>query len=125
MMRELSIDEAKPIWDEFVPDKQIWTDDWEIRVALCKEFGYKPLILYDGSNFFPLQYEPENGFYSIISGTTAERNYLTFDPEFMKTTKDIPENIYFDFLGEKFSGCTEGLCPQFYIDLSSIDTIDD
>jgi hypothetical protein len=125
MMREISLEEAKPIWDKFVPEKQVWTDDWDFRVALCKEYGYKPLILYDGKNFFPLQYEPENGFYTIISGTTAEKNYLTFDPEFMKTTKEIPENIYFDFLNEKFEGCIEGLCPQFFIDLTNINGIDD
>jgi hypothetical protein len=125
MMREISLEEAKSIWDRFVPEKQVWTDDWDIRVELCREFGYKPLILYDGKNFFPLQYEPENGFYTIISGMTAERNYLTFDPEFMKTTKDIPENIYFDFLTERFDGCIEALCPEFFIDLTGIGNIDD
>lgn len=125
MMREISLDEAKPIWDRFVPDKQVWTDDWDIRVALLKEYGDHPLILYDGENLFPLQYEPENGFYTIISGTTAERNPLTFDPEFMKTTKEIPENIYFDFLTERFDGCIEGLCPQFFIDLANISGLDD
>ena len=125
MMREISLEEAKPIWDRFVPEKQVWTDDWDIRVALCKEFGYKPLILYDGKNFFPLQYEPENGFYSLISGTTAEKNYLTFDPAFMKATREIPENIYFDFLTEKFDGCMEGLCPQFFIDLTRIEDVDE
>lgn len=125
MMREISLDEAKPIWDRFVPEKQVWTDDWGIRVAICKEYGYKPFILYDGRNFFPLQYEPENGFYTIISGMTAEKNYLTFDPEFMKTSKDIPENIYFDFLTERFDGCIEGLCPEFFIDLTEISGIDD
>ncbi|MFN7991048.1 MAG: hypothetical protein U0R44_02715 [Candidatus Micrarchaeia archaeon] len=125
MMREISLEEAKAIWDRFVPEKKVWTDDWDIRVALCKEYGYKPLILYDGSNFFPLQYEPENGYYTIISGTTAEKNYVTFDPAFMKATKEIPEDIYFDFLTERFEGCIEGLCPQFFIDLRHIDSIDD
>ncbi|NYZ74045.1 hypothetical protein H0O00_02795 [Candidatus Micrarchaeota archaeon] len=125
MMREISLDEAKQIWDRFVPEKQVWTDDWDMRVAICKEFGYKPLILYDGRNFFPLQYEPENRFYTIISGATAEKNYLTFDPEFMKKTKEIPENIYFDFLAERFDGCVDALCPQFFIDLTGIDSIDD
>jgi len=125
MMREISPEQAKPIWDKFVPEKQVWTDDWDIRVALCKEYGYKPLILYDGRNFFPLQYEPENGFYSIISGTTAEKNYITFDPQFMKTTKEIPENIYFDFLTDKFDACIEGVCPQFFMDLTGINSIDD
>ncbi len=125
MMRELTLEEAKPIWDSFVPEKQVWTDDWDIRVAICKEYGYKPLILYDGINFFPLQSESENNFYSILGGTTVEKNYLTFDPEFMKTTKEIPENIYFDFLTKKFDGCTEGVCPQFFIDLASINIIDD
>ncbi|HSB46576.1 MAG TPA: hypothetical protein VLD37_01070 [Candidatus Bilamarchaeum sp.] len=124
-MREISLDEAKPVWDRFVPEKQVWTDDWDIRVALCREFGYKPLILYDGKNFFPLQFEPEGGYYSIMGGATAEKNYLTFDPEFMKTTKQIPENIYFDFLDERFDGCLEGLCPQFFIDLTNINGIDD
>jgi len=125
MMREISLEEAKPIWDRFVLEKQVWTDDWDIRVALCKEYGYKPLILYDGRNFFPLQYEPDNGFHTIIGGETAEKNYLTFDPEFMKTTKEIPENIYFDFLTDKFDGCIEGLCPQFFIDLAHLNSIDD
>ncbi len=125
MMRELTLAEGKGVWDRYVPEKTVWTDDWDIRVALCKEFGYKPLILYDGDNFFPLQYEPENGFYSILSGTTAERNYVTFDPEFMKRTRDIPDNIYFDFLTERFDGCVEGLCPQFFIDLEKIDDISD
>ena len=125
MMREISLEEAKPIWDRFVPEKQVWTDDWNIRVALCKEYGYKTLILYDGKNFFPLQYDPEDGYYTIISGATAEKNYLTFDPEFMKRTKEIPENIYFDFLVERFDGCIEGVCPQFFIDLTKIGSIDD
>ncbi len=125
MMREISLEEAKPIWDGFVPEKQIWTDDWDVRVALCKAYDYKPLILYDGRNFFPLQYEPENGFYSIIGGTTAEKNYITFEPEFMKKTKEIPENIYFDFLTDKFDGCTEGACPQFFINLEGINNIDE
>ncbi len=124
MMRELSLEEAKPIWDGFVPDKQVWTDDWDIRVALCKAYDYKPLILYDGKNFFPLQYEPENCFYTIIGGTTNERNYITFDPEFMKSTKEIPDNIYFDFLVDKFDGCIESACPQFFIDLTRVDDID-
>lgn len=125
MMREISPEEAKPIWDRFVPEKQVWTDDWDIRMALCKEFGYTPLILYDGSNFFPLEYEPENGYYAIISGTTAEKNYITFDPQFMKTTKEIPEDVYFDFLVDRFEGCVESLCPQFFIDLGGINSIDD
>jgi hypothetical protein len=124
MIRELSLDEAKQVWDRFVPDKQIWTDDWDIRVALCKEFNYEPHILYDGKNFFPLQYDPDKGIHEIIGGDTAEQNYLTFDPEFMKTTKDIPEDVYFDFMTERFEGCVEGLCPQFFIDLSAIDGID-
>lgn len=125
MMRELSLEEAKPIWDRFVGDKQIWTDDWDIRIAICRAYGYKPLILYDGRNFFPLQYEPEKGFYEIMGGDSVEKNYITFDPEFMKTTKEIPENIYFDFLAERFDGCVEGLCPQFFLDLAQIDSIDD
>lgn len=125
MMREISLDEAKPIWERFVPEKLVWTDDWDIRVALCKAFGEKPLILYDGKNFFPLQFEAEHGYYTILGGTTSERNYLTFDPRFMKATKDIPENIYFDFLVDKFEGCLESMCPQFFIDLTRIDSIDD
>jgi len=125
MMREISLEEAKPIWDRFVPEKEVWTDDWDIRVALCREFGYEPRILYDGKNFFPLQYDHEDDFYTILSADTAEKNYVTFDPEFMKTTKEIPENIYFDFLASRFEGCIEGLCPQFFIDLTSINTIDD
>ncbi len=125
MMRELSVDEAKPIWDKFVPAKQVWTDDWDIRVALCKEYGYVPFILYDGKNFFPLQYEPENKFYSILGGTTSEKNYLTFDSEFMKTSKEIPENIYFDFLDAKFDGCVESACPQFFIDITAIKSLTD
>jgi hypothetical protein len=125
MMREISLDEGKAIWDRFVPEKEIWTDDWDIRVAICKAFGWKPHILYDGKNFFPLQYEPENGIYTIIGGEAAEKNYLTFDPDFMKSTKEIPENIYFDFLTGRFEGCIEGLCPQFFIDLSGINSIDD
>jgi hypothetical protein len=125
MMREISPEEAKPIWDRFVPEKQVWTDDWDIRMALCKGYGYKTLILYDGNNFFPLQFEPENGYYTIISGTTAEKNYVTFDPQFMKATKEIPENVYFDFLADKFEGCTEGVCPQFFINLAGINGIDD
>jgi hypothetical protein len=36
MMRELSLEEAKPVWDRFVPDKQVWTDDWDMRIAICK-----------------------------------------------------------------------------------------
>jgi len=124
MMREISLEEAKTIWDGFVPEKQVWTDDWDIRVALCKAYDYKPLILYDGKNFFPLQYEPENGFYTMIGGTTNEKNYITFDPEFMKATKEIPENIYFDFLDDRFVGCTESACPQFFIDIASIYDID-
>jgi hypothetical protein len=123
MMREISPEEAKPVWDRLVPDKQIWTDDWDIRVALCEAFGSKPLILYDGKNFFPLQHE--DGYYAILGGDSVERNYLTFDPEFMKTTKEIPGDIYFDFLGERFEGCVEGLCPQFSIDLAKIKNIDD
>jgi len=125
MMREISLEEGKSIWDSFVPEKEIWTDDWDIRVALCKAFGWKPLILYDGKNFFPLQFEPENGTYSILGGEAAEKNYLTFDPEFMKTTNEIPENIYFDFLMERFEGCIEALCPQFFVDLAKINNIDD
>ena len=125
MMRELTLAEGKLIWDKFVPKKQLWTDDWDLRVAICKEYGYIPLILYDGKNFFPLQYEPEHGFYSLLSGVTAEKNYLTFDPEFMKTTTEIPKNIYFDFLIDKFDGCIEGVCPQFFIDLTNIQSIDD
>ena len=125
MMHEISLEEAKPIWDNFVPEKKVWTDDWDIRVALCKEYGYKPLILYDGRNFFPLQYEPENDFYSIISGAIAEKNYITFDPQFMKTTQEIPKNIYFDFLSDKFDGCIEGVCQQFFIDFIGINNIDD
>jgi|GEM_PF-6805490 len=125
MMREISLDEGKSIWDRFVPEKEIWTDDWGIRVELCKAFGWKPLILYDGKNFFPLQYEPENGIHTIIGGEAAEKNYLTFDPDFMKSTKEIPENIYFDFLVERFDGCVEGLCPQFFIDLRNVNNIDD
>jgi len=124
-MREISLEEAKPIWDKFVPEKQVWTDDWDIRVALCKAFGYKPLILYDERNFFPLQYDHENGFHTILGGDSAEKNYLTFDPQFMKTTKEIPENIYFDFLVDRFEGCIEGICPQFFIDLTRINSIDD
>lgn len=124
-MREISVEEAKPIWDRFVPEKQVWTDDWDIRVAICEAFGYKPLVLYDGKNLFPLQYEPEDGYYTLISGATAEKNYLTFDPEFMKTTKEIPENIYFDFLDKRFEGCVEGLCPQFFIDIRQIKNLED
>ncbi len=125
MMREISLEEAKPIWDRFVPEKEVWTDDWDIRVSLCREYGEKPLILYDGRNFFPLQFEAEHGYYAIIGGTTAEKNYITFDPQFMKTTKEIPENVYFDFLVDRFEGCIEGLCPQFFIDLTHINSIDD
>src|SRR3989338_22682 len=125
MMRELTLEEAKPIWDSFVPEKQVWTDDWDIRVAICKEYDYRPLILYDGKNFFPLQSEPENNFYSILGGISVEKNYITFDPEFMKTTREIPENIYFDFLIDKFDGCTEGVCPQFFINLTNINNIED
>jgi len=125
MMREISLDEGKIIWDRFLHEKEIWTDDWGIRVALCRAFGWKPLILYDGKNFFPLQYEPENGIYTIIGGEAAEKNYLTFDPDFMKSTKEIPENVYFDFLVERFEGCIEGLCPQFFVDLRNINSIDD
>lgn len=125
MMREISVDEAKPIWDEFVPEKQVWTDDWDIRMALCKAYGYQPRIFYDGRNFFPLQWEPETGFYALLGGTSVERNYITFDPLFMKTTQEIPENIYFDFLTEKFDGCIEGVCPEFFIDLTGINDIDD
>jgi len=125
MMREITPEEARPIWDKFVPEKEIWTDDWDIRMALCKEFNWKPLILYDGKNFFPLQYEPENDCHSIIGGDAAEKNYLTFDPEFMKTTSEIPDNVYFDFLEKKFEGCIEGLCPRFFIDLKGIDNIED
>jgi len=124
-MREISLKEGKIIWDRFVPDKQVWTDDWDIRVAICEAFGYKTLILYDGKNFFPLQYDHENGFYTLLGGDTVEKNYLTFDPRFMKTSDEIPENIYFDFLGERFEGCVEGLCPQFFIDLEKINSIDD
>jgi len=123
MMRELSLEETKPIWDKFVQDKQVWTDDWDMRVAICKAFGYKPLILYDGRNFFPLQ--DEGGYYSIMGGETVERNYATFDPEFMKATKEIPENIYFDFLVDRFEGCTDALCPQFFLDLTDITGVDD
>lgn len=125
MMRKLTLDEAKSIWDIFVREKQVWTDDWNIRVALCKEYGCEPLILYDGVNFFPLQFDPEYGFYTILGGDSVEKNYLTFDPEFMKTTKEIPENIYFDFLVDKFNGCVEGVCPQFFIDLTKVNHIDD
>jgi len=125
MMRELSLDEAKPIWDRFVPDKMVWTDDWDIRVAICKQYGYKPKILYDGKNFFPLQSDPETGYCEILGGDTVERNYLTFDPDFMKKTDKIPENVYFDFLIDRFDGCLEGLCPQFFLDLVKIDGIDD
>ncbi|VVC03462.1 Uncharacterised protein [Candidatus Bilamarchaeum dharawalense] len=125
MMQEITLDEAKQIWDQYVPEKQVWTDDWEIRVALCKGYGCKPTIFYDGKNFFPLQYDSENNFYTIIGGESVEKNYLTFDPEFMKTTKEIPENIYFDFLENKFDGCTEGFCPQFFIDLTNMESIDD
>lgn len=123
MMKELTLEEAKPIWDRLVPDKQVWTDDWDIRVALCREFGGRPLILYDGTSFFPLQHD--DGYYTILGGEAVERNYLTFDPTFMKMTKEIPENIYFDFLAERFDGCLEGLCPQFFIDLARINSIDD
>ncbi len=125
MMREISLEEGKLIWDKLVLKKEIWTDDWGIRAAIAKAFNWKPLILYDGKNFFPLQYEPENGIHTILGGEAAEKNYLTFDPEFMKTTKDIPENVYFDFLVEKFDGCISGLCPQFFIDLKGISSIDD
>jgi len=125
MMREISLDEAKPIWDRFVPDKQVWTDDWDIRVAICKEYCYEPHILYDGDNFFPLQYEPDNGFHTIIGGETAEKNYLTFDPRIMKETKEIPDDIYFDFLVDRFDGCVEGACPQFFIDLAGINGLED
>lgn len=125
MMREISPDEAKPIWDRFVPEKQVWTDDWDIRVALCKAYDEKPLILYDGKNFFPLQYEAGDGYYTIIGGTTAEKNYVTFNPQFMKATKEIPEDVYFDFLADRFGGCVEGVCPQFFIDLTWINGIDD
>jgi len=123
MMREITVDEAEPIWDRFVPEKKIWTDDWGIRLALCKVFGSKPLILYDGKNFFPLQ--NEDGFYTLLGGDAVEKNYLTFDPGFMKTTKEIPENIYFDFLVERFDGCLDGLCPQFFMDIKRINSIDD
>lgn len=125
MMRELTLDEAKPIWDKFVQEKQVWTDDWDIRVALCKEYGYKPLILYDGTNFFPLQFDPDTGFYAILGGDSVEKNYLTFDPEFMKTTKEIPENVYFDFLVNTFDGCVTSACPQFFIDLTKVNDVDD
>jgi hypothetical protein len=125
MMREITLEEAKPIWDRFVPKKQVWTDDWDIRVALCREYKEKPLILYDGKNFFPLQFEAEHGYYTIIGGTTAEKNPVSFDPQFMKTTDEIPKKVYFDSLEEKFDGCTEALCPQFFIDLDGIDGIDD
>ena len=84
MMRELTLEEAKPIWDRLVPEKIVWTDDWDIRVALCREYNYKPRILYDGKNFFPLQSDPEVGYYEILGGDTVERNYLTFDPEFKR-----------------------------------------
>ncbi|MEK6849764.1 MAG: hypothetical protein AABY01_04315, partial [Nanoarchaeota archaeon] len=86
---------------------------------------YDLLILYDGKNFFPLQFEPENGYYTLMSGATAEKNYLTFDPEFMKKTKDIPENIYFDFLDTSFDGCVEGLCPQFFVDITGINNVNE
>ncbi|MFH0737066.1 MAG: hypothetical protein V1827_00745 [Candidatus Micrarchaeota archaeon] len=125
MMRELSFEEAKPIWDRLVPEKTVWTDDWDIRVALCKAYGYKPLILYDGNSLFPLQYDDEAGYHEILGGETVERNYLTFDPELMKRSKEIPDDVYFDFLVEGFDGCQEGLCPQFFLDLSKIDSIDD
>lgn len=125
MMREISLDEARPIWNRLVPEKELWTDDWDIRVALCRAFGGEPLILYDGRNFFPLQYDREDGFYSILGGESSERNYLTFDPDFMKATGDIPEDIYFDFLADRFDGCVEGLCPQFFIDLANIGGIED
>ena len=125
MMREISPEEAKPIWDRFVSEKQVWTDDWDIRIALCKTFGYKPLILYDGKNFFPLQLDPEKGFHELIGGESVEKNYVTFDPDFMKRTDEIPENIYFDFLGKRFDGCMEGVCPQFFIDLNGIGGIED
>lgn len=124
-MREISLDEAKPIWDSFVPEKQVWTDDWDMRVALCREYGEKPLILYDGKNFFPLQFESEHGYYAILGGATAERNYVTFDAEFMKATKEIPENVYFDFLADRFDGCIEALCPQFFISLAGINGMED
>ncbi len=123
-MREISLEEAKPIWDRFVPEKQVWTDDWEIRAALCKGFGDKPLILYDGKNLFPLQYESGSDYYSLLGGSSCERNYLTFDPAFMKATSEIPENVYLDFLTERFEGCTESACPQFFIDLTRIESID-
>jgi hypothetical protein len=125
MMQEITLDEAKQIWDRYVPEKQVWTDDWDTRVALCKKFGYTPAIFYDGKNFFPLQHDSEKDFYTIIGGDSVEKNYLTFDPEFMKTTTEIPNNIYFDFLENKFEGCLEGLCPQFFIDLTDISSISD
>ena len=43
----------------------------------------------------------------------------------MKETKEIPEDIYFDFLADRFEGCTASLCPQFFIDLAGIGSIDD
>ncbi|MFH0885079.1 MAG: hypothetical protein V1861_05205 [Candidatus Micrarchaeota archaeon] len=125
MMREIQSDEAKQIWDRLVPEKEVWTDDWDIRMAICRQYGYKPLILYDGKNFFPLQLDPERGFYELLGGESVERNYVTFDPEFMKKTDKIPKNIYFDFLDERFEGCIEGLCPQFFLDLTRISSIDD
>ncbi|MFH1784791.1 MAG: hypothetical protein ABH842_00010 [Candidatus Micrarchaeota archaeon] len=124
-MHELTLEEAKLLWDKFVPEKQVWTDDWNIRVALCKAYGCNPLILFDGTNFFPLQFDPEDGFYTILGGDSVEKNYLTFDPEFMKVSKDIPDNIYFDFLVDKFTGCIEGVCPQFFIDLTKVDSTED
>lgn len=125
MMREIQPDEAKQIWDRLVPEKEVWTDDWGIRMSICNMYGYKPLILYDGKNFFPLQLDPDRGFYELLGGESVEKNHLTFDPEFMKTTQELPENIYFDFLGERFEGCIEGVCPQFFIDLREINGIED
>lgn len=125
MMRELTLEEAKPIWDRFVPEKVVWTDDWDIRLAICKQYDYETLILYDGKNFFPLMLDADRGFYEIIGGDSVERNYLTFDPEFMKKTDEIPKDVYFDFLIGRFDGCLEGLCPQFFLDLTGIEGIDD
>ncbi|MFH2106831.1 MAG: hypothetical protein ABII22_06225 [Candidatus Micrarchaeota archaeon] len=125
MLREISLEEAKPIWDKFVPEKEVWTDNWDIRIELCKVYNYKPLIFYDGKNFFPLQYDPDSRIHSIIGGESVEKNYLTFDPEVIKTAKELPEDILFDFMDEKFEGCVESLCPQFFIDLTKVNSIED